>query len=465
MLNLKQSSAQRQRGVVLSDQGLAKVLEARRYSEQRENYGELYTIEDLAERTGLASPTLSKVFNRDVKVDKRTLQLCFSAFNLTLETDDYQKLQSLKGKVETHTTSTSFPDYSQIIPSYDTWGEIPDITDFCGRTTELAQLKQWILWEHCRLVIVSGQGGIGKTFLAAKLVDQLHDKFDLVIWRSLSTLPPIRELLTELIESFPHSAQDELPNTVQGKLSRLVHCLRTLRCLLVLDGVESVLQASAAESRANTTSKIPDCQWYRKLLKRLAEISHSSCVVVTTCQKLPEIKHVIGENSPRRLLQLKGLSLSEGKTLCNRGGILPGTQTDWENLMNYYGGNPRFLKIAATTIHSLFNSNIGEFLQYNVKLYGEIYQQLDQQFQALSFPEKQLLCHLAQQPNPISFKELREQSPPLMPLQTIIEALEELAGRGLIEKQGDYFVLQPVRWDYASTCCQAIAPSEEILAF
>ena len=78
-------------------------------------------------------------------------------------------------------------------------------------------------------------------------------------------------------------------------------------------------------------------------------------------------------------------------------------------------------------------------MQYNVKLYGEIYQQLDQQFQGLSVPERQLLCHLAQQPDPITFKELREQSPPLMPLQTIIEALEELAGRGLIEKQGDYF--------------------------
>ncbi|NER22487.1 MAG: NACHT domain-containing protein [Symploca sp. SIO1C2] len=459
MLNLKESSAKRQRGVVLSEQGLTKILEARRYSEQQENYGKLYTVEELAERTGLASHTLGKVFRRDVKVDKRTLQLCFSAFNLTLETDDYQKPQSLKEKVEAHTTSKSFPDHSKTVTGYDTWGEIPDITDFCGRTTELAQLKQWILWEHCRFVIVSGQSGIGKTFLTAKLVDQLHGKFDLVIWRSLSTLPPIREFLTELIQSFPHSAQEELPNNVQGKLSRLVHCLRTIRCLLVLDGIESVLQVSEVESQTHTSRKIPDCDWYQRLLKRLAEVLHNSCVVVTTCQKQPEIKHFVGDNSPRRFLHLQGLSLEDCKALCNREGILSGTQTDWENLMNYYGGNPLFLKIAATTIHNLFNSNIGEFLHCNVKLYGEICQKLDQQFRALSASEVQLLCYLAQQPNHISFKELQEQSPPLMPLQAIIEALEELAGRGLIKKQGDYFVLQPVLRDYGSAKCKAIAPS------
>ncbi|NEP09557.1 MAG: NACHT domain-containing protein [Symploca sp. SIO2C1] len=450
MLNLKRSSQKRQRGVVLSDQGLAKILQARRDSEHQENYGEPYTVEELGQLTGLDPHTLGKVFNRDVKVDKRTLRLCFSAFNITLRTEDYQKPQFLKGKMETYATSKSLFNHSQTIPSYDIWGEVPDITDFCGRTTELAQLKQWIVWEHCRLVMVSGQGGIGKTWLAAKLVDQLHDKFELVIWRSLSTLPPIREFLTELIESFPYSAWDELPNTVQGKLSRLVQCLRKVRCLLVLDGVEQVLQASEAESQANTNSKIPDWEWYRRLLKRLGEVPHTSCVLVTTCQKLPDMKHVIGESSPRRLLCLQGLSLEDGKTLCNKGGTLQGTPTDWENLINYYGGNPLFLKIAVTTIHNLFNSKIPEFLQYNVKLYGEIYQQLDQQFRALSAPEQLLLCHLAQQPDPTTFQELLDQSPPLMALQTIIEVLEELAGLALIEKQGDYFVLQPVLRDYAS---------------
>jgi len=456
MLNLKQSSTKRQRGVVLSKQGLAKIWEARRDSEQQENQGESYTTEELAERAGLDPHTLCKVFNRDVKVDKRTLQLCFSSFNLTLQTEDYQKPQSRKGEVGNYASNKSLLNYSQTIPSYDTWGEVPDITDFCGRTTELGQLKQWILWEHCRLVTVSGQGGIGKTLMAAKLVDQLHGKFELVIWRSLSTLPPIRDFLTELILSFPHSAEDELPNTVQSKLSKLVHCLRTVRCLLVLDGIEQVLQASAVESHANTSSKIPDCEWYRRLLKRLAEVPHTSCVLVTTCQKLPEIKPVVGENSPKRMLRLKGLSLEDGQALGNRGGTLQGSQTDWENLVQYYGGNPRFLKIAATTIHNLFNDKIANFLHCNVTLYGEIYQHLDQQFQALSAPEQQLLCHLARQPAPITFQELRDQSPPLMPLQRIIEALEELAGRGLIEKQGNYLVLQPVIRDYASAFCQAL---------
>lgn len=432
--------------MVLSDRGSSKILEARRASEQHENQGEPYTVEELAERTGLDPHTLSKVFNRNVKVDKRTLQLCFQAFNLTLEERDYQNDGNSQHKSQIDSVKT-----------YDRWGEFPDITDFCGRATELVQLKQWILSERCRAIALFGQRGVGKTFLAAKLVDELHTEFDLVLWRSLDTLPPIRELLTELILSFPHFSREELAHNVQGKLSQLIRCLRSVRCLLVLDGVERVLHPDSSDSdnHGNTTGKIPECEWYRRLLKRLGEVSYMGCTIVTSCQKLSEIQYGVRDNSPKRMLQLQGLTVEDGKTLCNIGTTLQATQSEWETLIHYYGGHPLFLKMAVATIRNLFNDKVAEFLHGDINPYGEIRQYLDREFQTLSVTEQQLLCYLVQQGDRISFKDIRDQSPPLMILPILIEAFEGLEERSLIVKQKDYFILPPAIRDSAIAWCKA----------
>ena len=43
------------------------------------------------------------------------------------------------------------------------WGEALDISVFYGRTEELAKLKTWIVKEKCRLVLLFGMVGMGKT--------------------------------------------------------------------------------------------------------------------------------------------------------------------------------------------------------------------------------------------------------------------------------------------------------------
>ncbi|MGK7929161.1 MAG: hypothetical protein AB4290_28650 [Spirulina sp.] len=179
--------------------------------------------------------------------------------------------------------------------------------------------------------------------------------------------------------------------------------------------------------------------------------------------ELPEIKYCVGDNSPKRMLRLQGLTVENGKTLCNTGKTLQATQTEWENLIRYYGGHPLFLKMVATTIHNLFNGNVAEFLHSNINLYGGIGQHLDRQFQALSTREQQLLCHLARQSDRITFKDIRE-SPTLMPLQALVEAFEGLEGRSFIQKQEDYFILQPAIRYYAIAQCKAIEPSGQVSA-
>ena len=455
MQHTEKSSSKRRRGVILSDRGLAKIQEAKSHSEYHENGGERYTTEALSEKIGLDPHTLSKVFNRDAGVDKQTLHRCFSAFHLTLEADDYLRPQNQNGKVSRSPLTGMTPP-----PIYDNWGEVPDLTNFCGRVTELDALGRWVLVERCRLVVLLGRSGIGKTFLAAKLAEQVHLKFTRVVWRSLSGTPPIQDFLAELIRSFPERGTLEMPNTVRGKISELMHCLRTVRCLLVLDGAEAVLQIPVSLPDVHCTypsswsGNSLDAAWYRRLLRRLGTASHSSCAIVTARQEPQEVKHVVGENLPARVLRIEGLTVEQGQKLFDLRGAFEATPTDWQQLIEYYDGHPLFLKIAANTILKLFNGNIAEFLRYDVRLYGDIRKHLDEQFQGLSEAEWQLLCCLARQSGSATLDELRDRVQSLMPLQDMLEALENLEGRTLIEKKGGDFCLGPVMRDYAIANCQ-----------
>jgi transcriptional regulator with XRE-family HTH domain len=91
-MQLQSKNHLRRRGATLTAQGSRKLNQAKAQLEIEQNF-KRYTLEDLSEKTGLTPNTLSKVFNGSVGVDKRTLECCFNAFNMTLLKDDYFYLE------------------------------------------------------------------------------------------------------------------------------------------------------------------------------------------------------------------------------------------------------------------------------------------------------------------------------------------------------------------------------------
>ncbi|CBN54022.1 MULTISPECIES: NB-ARC domain-containing protein [Kamptonema] len=98
------------------------------------------------------------------------------------------------------------------------WGLAVDPSIFYGRTTEIANLKQWILQENSRLVAILGMGGIGKTALASKLRNMIKDQFECLIWLNLSHAPLLADTLVNLIECLSDRPLSDL-----GKLRLVSH--------------------------------------------------------------------------------------------------------------------------------------------------------------------------------------------------------------------------------------------------
>src|ERR671932_2296493 len=128
------------------------------------------------------------------------------------------------------------------IQNRNDWGDAPDVSAFYGRNEELLTLQQWIVQDGCRLVGLFGMGGIGKTSLSVKLAKQIHPEFEYIIWRSLRNAPPLQELLADVIQFLVIQQETQLPESLDGRILRLLECLRRHRCLLVLDNVETIMQ-------------------------------------------------------------------------------------------------------------------------------------------------------------------------------------------------------------------------------
>ncbi|PSB54126.1 hypothetical protein C7B67_00190 [filamentous cyanobacterium Phorm 6] len=315
------------------------------------------------------------------------------------------------------------------------WGEAPDISKFCGRTQEISAIAQWIVKERCRLVVLSGVGGIGKTTLSVKLAQQLQGEFNCVIWRSLRQAPTLAHLLTDLMQCFKRSPQINLSVDVDEKISQLIENLRHSKCLIVLDGLETILEPTKLAGHYRE-----GYEKYGELIQRIAEQQHQSCLVIVTREVPEAIELLVGDRSPVRFLKLAGLNETEARDIFQYQDL--SDEEKWPELIKIYQGNPWELKIVASAISELFNGKVSEFLKRQTFVFGGIKALLNDQFQRLLYLEKAILYWLASEGSPLSLEQLANyllfpiSESDLISESDILEALSSLLRRELIDKNG-----------------------------
>src|SRR6202043_2202629 len=122
------------------------------------------------------------------------------------------------------------------------WVDAPDVANFYGREWELDLLSEWVVEERCRVVSVLGQGGIGKSVLATKLMHRVAEDFEVVIWRSLRDVPTCEALLDSCLQVLAPQTLSDASATPEKRQDLLLECLRNRRVLLVHDNLESFLE-------------------------------------------------------------------------------------------------------------------------------------------------------------------------------------------------------------------------------
>ena len=396
------------------------------------------------------------------------------AQNLPLFRETWSQLKQAKkeGRLQAVIANRIVPPSSQApsnSPLQD-WGDAPDVPIFYGRDNELKTLKQWILKDQCRLVTILGmrgigkthlslklrQGGIGKTDLSLKLAKGIQTQFHSVIWRSLINAPSLSILLQDLIQCLSRQRQTTIPESPEAQISRLLHYLREQRCLLILDNAESILQpgGSAGAYRSGYEA-------YGQLLQQVGAGNHKSCLILTSREKPHNLCAMAGQNAPVRLIELGGLSPSDGQALFQNISQFSGSDQDWQTLTRFYGGNPLALELAAHHIERAFSGQISAFLKSGRPLFSDLRDLLDWHFDRLSEREQELLYWLAINREPVTVQNLKFDL--LLPSsqRATAETLQSLQSRLPLERSKAGFTLQPVLIEYMSdrliqAVCQSI---------
>lgn len=315
-----------------------------------------------------------------------------------------------------------------------------DISAFQGRVEELSALQQWILRDRCRLVAVLGMGGIGKTALAAKLVELVKDRFDCVIWRSLLSDPFLETAITDILQYLLPST-DNLPERINERISLLINEMRSRRCLLILDNVENILQKGELVGQYS-----PEYEGYQDFFRRICEEPHQSFLVISSQEKPENLGFLTTDTYPARALVLGGLNAKDGREIFQSQNL--SDEPQWNDLIEIYKGNPLALKIVATTIQYLFNGQVANFLKRRTLLPKDIRNLLSNQFQRLSSLEQELMYWLAIKPSPLNLELLYNLQWLPISFSELADAIESLGQRFLIEKAIEseqvVFSLQPV---------------------
>ena len=314
--------------------------------------------------------------------------------------------------------------------------DAPEISTFFDRTSELSTLENWIS-SRTRLITILGLSGIGKTALTLQLIQHIQHAFDCIIWRSLHNAPPLASLQTDIIKFLSQQQETELPD--------LINYLRSHRCLIILDDVQTIFSSQQLAGNYQ-----PGYENYGTFFKQIAESSHNSCLILLSWEKPREIAAL--ESNPKncQTLLLNGLGESAREIFIEKGLL---ESEKWSELIELYQGNPLWLNTAAAAIQDLFNGNISDFLSYDSLVLRDLEYLLDKHFQRLSDSEKQVMSWLANQNKAVEISK----KPALLELSPseFLKAVESLRRRLLIEKvqkvDRTLFTLQRAIAEYTKT--------------
>ncbi len=270
-----------------------------------------------------------------------------------------------------------------------------------------------------------------------QLVQQIKDEFEYVVWCSLETSPTLAEFQDKLIEFFSQPEKLDSSATNQKPLP-LIKYLQKHRCLVVLDDIHNLFRSGELAGKYKQ-----EYEDYRSFFKQIEKLSHQSCFLLIGWEQPREVTQVKNGNTSIRALRLTALDIAGGQEILKDNGLEE--IENWDALIHRYQGNPLWLKSVVTLIQ-LGEGVIELLLGDTLLLPEEVKDSLQEQCDRISEIEKQVISSLAKENEPVNLANLLENG--TMPVSDLLNALQSLSRRGLIEQQGNFYDLPLVVKQY-----------------
>lgn len=330
---------------------------------------------------------------------------------------------------------------------------------FYGRIEEKQKIEKWLFEDNYKLISVFGMGGVGKSTLIARLLNdnfiktekysinsnKKGKKFEFIIWRSLLNPLPLEEILTDILKSFINQETIYLERSLGNKLEQLIYLFNKYSCLLILDNFDSIL----ADKKSNI-DYIYEYSNYKDLLQIISESNHKSCLILTSREKSIDIDILEAKNYLIKSIYLGGLHINEAESLIANSKNIVGSSNDILRIAKYYKGNPLSLNIVSQYIDEMFDGYISLFLKESNLIFTDLKYLLNLYFNRLSEQEKELLYWLAIHREYISIGELKKDIFLKNESDLVVENLRNLNKRFLLERNIVGYTLQPVLLDFVT---------------
>ncbi|WP_028083628.1 NB-ARC domain-containing protein [Dolichospermum circinale] len=299
--------------------------------------------------------------------------------------------------------------------------DAPKIGDFYGRKLELSLLQQKIVQGKCNLITLLGIRGIGKTALSLKLLDNIKENFEFVIYKSLKSLPSLTQLITETI--YPND--QVIPDNSPHQLSQFKKAIENHSYLIIIDDVNCIF------SKHQVSGKYQQgYEEYGNLFKLLSTTKHRSCLIINSSEEIRELSKPQNDHSHVFTLELLGLD-DDGVNILKKFGLK--NEENYRKLLNIYQGTPQYLQIIGYLIQELFAGDTNKFLQLDQPFLDiELTAFLEQSLDILPASEVELLHFIASQNGSILLSELENSH---QVYELIVSSIQSLKRRFLISNQ------------------------------
>jgi WD40 repeat protein/transcriptional regulator with XRE-family HTH domain len=318
------------------------------------------------------------------------------------------------------------------------WGEATDNLDGFSREEELKNLEKRIIQDRRRLVLIEGMKGMGKNNLSYRLGKRIQEHFDFVIWRSLDQYSSIPEFINDLYCFFAEKQDAGSPEIeLAQKYKLLKNYLSQHKCLIILANIHIIYEDGCQFNNEKVD--------YQKLLSWITEKQDLSCIVLTSTREPQEIGLLIAQNSFACSFAVKRLSVEQIKSIFNNVGVFSGSDQEWQKLERLYSGNLFALQNIAVNIRANFDGNISHYLNFaenNSIVFNGVEKFLDEQFQALSAVERDVMYWLAIYHHSLNVFELKDIVTGLFGDQ-LLTIIKKLKLRFFIEGEGEGVIAQP----------------------